>query len=139
MLRLLSTINMLLLQYNPRQIYCKAYISARHPGGLSHFFEQPMAHDIELIDGDLPLVTRRITGVELIAQRIRIRLRTFLGEWLLDRRVGLPFLRWRKRRAPPLASIASRVSEEVRTTRGVLEVRRVRAVQDGEVVRVSGE
>lgn len=98
-----------------------------------------MAHDIALENGDLPLVTRRISGTELIAQRIRIRLRTFLGEWLLDRRVGLPFLRWRERRAPPLASIASRVSEEVRTTRGVLEVRRVRAVQDGEVVRVSGE
>ena len=43
-----------------------------------------MSFDVELIDGDLPIRTRHITGTELTRQRIQLRLGTFLGEFFLD-------------------------------------------------------
>lgn len=82
-----------------------------------------MPHDMELIDGDLPSHPRLISGVELIAQRIRIRLQIHRGEWLLNRRLGLPYLRWRGEKPPRVQSIGSRVREAVRTTPGVLDIR----------------
>lgn len=48
----------------------------------------PITHDLVFDDnGDLV----RVEGVEEIAQRARIRLRTFLGEWFMDARVGMPY------------------------------------------------
>lgn len=45
--------------------------------------------DLAISGGDLALTS----GPDAVAQRLRLRLSTFLGEWFLDRRVGLPFLR----------------------------------------------
>ena len=47
------------------------------------------AYDIRLDStGDLPDVGALLTGAELVAQRIRIRLLTWLGEWTLDKLAG---------------------------------------------------
>jgi hypothetical protein len=43
--------------------------------------------DLDFTDGEL----RLLTGVEAIAQHLRIRFRTFLGEWHLDQRIGIPY------------------------------------------------
>lgn len=43
--------------------------------------------DLALEDYDFVL----IDGAERVAQNIQIRLRTFVGEWYLDRNFGLPY------------------------------------------------
>ena len=43
--------------------------------------------DIDISTGDLVL----LTGIEAIAQHLRIRFKFYLGEWFLDQRVGIPY------------------------------------------------
>lgn len=47
----------------------------------------PATDDLDLTTGTLRLVE----GKDGIAQSIKIRLRTFRGEWFLDRRIGVPY------------------------------------------------
>lgn len=46
-------------------------------------------HDLVFVNGECPT-----TGdlVDRVTQRLYIRLRTFLGEWFLDERYGVPWL-----------------------------------------------
>lgn len=82
----------------------------------------PIQADIALDPqtGDLVWPTRVITGLELIQQRIRTRLRRGLGEWFLDPGgVGLPLLDWRQQKPPRVQEIVSRVQQEIREIPGV--------------------
>lgn len=97
-----------------------------------------MPYDVQLENGDLPVRTEHISGIELVAQRVRIRLGTHRREWLFNPRVGLPFMRWRAQKPPPLGRIEARVRRTVRDTPGVREVRGVSAELDGRTVRVTG-
>lgn len=82
-----------------------------------------MRIDLQLdADGDLPLVPRHITGIPLVLQRIRRRLRVFAGEWVLDTSQGLPYLAWRQTKPAPLDAIAARVRVELETTPGVVRI-----------------
>lgn len=79
--------------------------------------------DVELDeDGDLPAFCRVISGRDLIAQRVSIRLKTHLGEWILDPFKGLPFLQWMATKPPDAAAIGAVVRREIETTPGVLRV-----------------
>ena len=44
-------------------------------------------YDFRVIGGRLQLVT----GADAVADRLRVRLHAYLGEWFLDRRFGLPW------------------------------------------------
>jgi hypothetical protein len=44
-------------------------------------------HDLKLTNGDLTV----ISGLDATAQRLKIALLLFLGEWFLDERVGVPY------------------------------------------------
>ena len=44
--------------------------------------------DLDLSTGDLQLVS----GVDETVQRLKIKLQFFLGEWFLDKRIGIPYL-----------------------------------------------
>lgn len=46
-------------------------------------------HDAVFINGKCP-VTQLL--VDVVAQRLKIKLYTFLGEWFLDRSVGVPYM-----------------------------------------------
>lgn len=43
-------------------------------------------------DGDLEVPLRIVSGVEAIAQRLRIRLSIWFGEWFLDTREGIKYI-----------------------------------------------
>lgn len=45
-------------------------------------------HDLLFKDGKLVLVS----GANLVAQRIKVTLLTFLGEWFIDTTIGIPYL-----------------------------------------------
>lgn len=54
-----------------------------------------MAYDILLDEtGDLPNFPQFANGTPITAQRIKMRLQTFLGEWILDAGVGMPYHEW---------------------------------------------
>ena len=72
--------------------------------------------------GDLPLVPRHITGIPLVLQRIRRRLRVFAGEWVLDTSQGLPYLAWRQTKPAPIEAIAARIRVELEQTPGVVRI-----------------
>jgi hypothetical protein len=79
-----------------------------------------MSYDIGLDENDdLPLHPVHITGDDLTIQRIRARVSTFLGEWVLDDTVGLNYLGWRAVKPPPLTQMRGTVRREVEGTDGV--------------------
>lgn len=82
-----------------------------------------MAIDLGLDDsGDLPLFARTISGAELVAQRIRVRLGTHRGEDPRDSSRGLPWVDWLQQRPPQVDSIVAAVRREVLATDGVVRV-----------------
>ena len=83
--------------------------------------------DLALSGGDLVL----ITGAEEVAQRIRIRLRLFLGEWFLAPEEGMPY--WQRILGhritrPALLSI---FRQAIQDTEGVASIESLSADVDG--------
>lgn len=89
------------------------------------------------LDGDLEVPGRFISGREQVAQRIRLRLGLFRGEYMLDSRKGLDFLRWRQQKVKPLKEILSVVRREVDTIPGVLRTEDPDIVDNGSTIKVS--
>lgn len=75
-------------------------------------------------DLDVEAGGRLIEGTEAIAQELRIRLRTFLGEYFLDTTKGLPWLTWTSTKPTPdvLRQVEALVRAEVARTSGVVRV-----------------
>lgn len=74
-------------------------------------------------DGDLPLFTRHVQGLSIIAQRIRVRLGTHRGDWPLDTTAGIPWTDILGRKPVDLEGLAALVALEVRAVPGVTQVR----------------
>jgi len=74
---------------------------------------------LDPVTGDLPQVSRLTSGVELIEQRIRLRLQRGLDEWFLDPTAGLPLIAWREQKPPDLAQIVALTQREIRAVPGV--------------------
>jgi hypothetical protein len=68
---------------------------------------------INPLTGDLPDSNRFIEGFELSLQKLRIRLGTFFGEWLLDTSVGLPYHEWSQQKPADLQAVAAIVLVEI--------------------------
>lgn len=102
-----------------------------------------MAFDAEIdtVTGDMRIPTNLITGPLLIVQRVRVRLGTFLGEYLLNQFVGLPYLRWRQQKPPDLTEIGAVVLAEISTTPGVIRVTSFDISFDNvtRVIRIAGD
>ncbi len=77
---------------------------------------------IDPATGDLPPVTSFVTGAELVTQRARVRLATFLGDWVLDQTVGIDFVGIRQQKPPDLPAINAVILAELAGTPGVLRV-----------------
>lgn len=76
-------------------------------------------HDIELSDlNDLQI----ISDIERVKQQIKIRLLTFLGEWFLDTRVGIPWLENILAKNPNESYIKSLIYDQIIGVKGVKEI-----------------
>lgn len=71
--------------------------------------------DLELINGNVSLTE----GVEVVVQNLRIRLKTFLGEWFLDQRVGLPYFQNILVKNPNLPVIQTILRKAILETEGM--------------------
>lgn len=75
--------------------------------------------------GDLDTSEHAITigsEIDAIDQQIQIRLRTFLNEWFLDTRVGIPYFRDILIKAPNLGVIENIYRDAILSTPGVVTV-----------------
>ena len=74
--------------------------------------------DLELIDGETSLTD----GTTAIAQDMTIRLKTFLGEWFLDQRIGLPYFQTILVKNPNLPVIQTIFRQAVLETTGIIGI-----------------
>lgn len=74
--------------------------------------------DITTVSNSLSLVTE----TDAIAQHLRIRLRTFLGEWFLDTRIGMPYFEEFLVKNPNKLVLDARIREAVLETPGIIAV-----------------
>jgi len=72
--------------------------------------------------GDLPTITQHISGIELIAQKIKIRLLTFKGEWKLNEALGLDYPGWFQTKPAPVALASGLIRQEIEATTGVEQI-----------------
>lgn len=90
-----------------------------------------MSIDVRLgADGDLEQFTRHISGSAVTLQRIKLRLETFLGEWILDRTKGMPWLLFIAQKPARVAEIVAFIRREIETTPGVIAVDTIEGVHD---------
>lgn len=85
-------------------------------------------------DGDLDFSTgnyTKVTGVEAIAQDCETRLRTFLGEWFLDTRIGVPYYQDILGQKPRIPVVRNIFRKAVLTTPGVINVTDLNVTYDG--------
>lgn len=88
-------------------------------------------------DGDLPAVPRMLTGIDLVAQRIRVRLQRGTGEWFLDPSVGLPLIDWRQQKPPQVSAILLRLQQEIRSIPGVVSTAKFQGTHEPLVRRLT--
>jgi len=80
--------------------------------------------DIRLdTDGDLYLTEDNdldlVDGTDAIAQDVSTRLQTFLGEWYLDERIGMPYFQQILGKKPRLALVRSIYNDAILSTPGI--------------------
>lgn len=99
-----------------------------------------MSVDLRLVDDDLPEVTELVRGLALVQQRVRTRLQTGVGEWLLDRGAGLPLLQWLEEKAPDASVVAALIRDDLVQIPQVIRAEGWSGTFDvvSRVVRVSG-
>jgi hypothetical protein len=72
-------------------------------------------HDLEFSGGDLVL----LDGVDAIAQDCDIRMMTFLGEWFLDTRIGVPYFEKILGEKPRLVALKGIFRDAIMSTPGI--------------------
>ena len=83
--------------------------------------------DLKLTDGDIELDGNDFvltTGTEAIQQHLSQRLKTFLEEWFLDKRIGIAYLQQILKKNPDPVVVDSILKKEIINTPGVRELTR---------------
>jgi hypothetical protein len=99
-----------------------------------------MARDIMLINGDIPQFGYWVTSDDLVVQKIRIRLQTWLGEWILDRFKGMQYATLHMQKPPNVDGFAALIRAEIEEVEGVAAVSSISGSfnYDTQKVEVSG-
>lgn len=71
---------------------------------------------------DLPAFTQHAAGIEVTAQRVRVRFQTHRGDWPLDINVGIPWVSILSTKPLDLEALAALLVLEATDTAGVEEV-----------------
>jgi|SRR5690554_937285 len=95
----------------------------------------PQTNDLILSGGRLEMVD----GLELVAQRLRVRLNRRLGEWIWDTRRGVPWLETVFVRPPNISAISTALKSEIIGTAGVIELLAFEATRRGSALSVRFE
>lgn len=96
-----------------------------------------MAMDIKLTEaGDITIPTLKVTGYKLTIQRCKIVLNRWRGDWIIDSRVGIPYLTWLDDAVPNPVEIEDFLRAELEAVEGVLSAN-VAAEQVGAVVQIT--
>lgn len=76
-------------------------------------------HDIIFINGQSPVTQG---AAQIVAQRLKIRLQTFLGEWFINTTYGIPY--WQRILGKKTSKVAvDRIfQEQIRAERGVVAI-----------------
>lgn len=80
--------------------------------------------DLILVDGDLVINA----GADAVRQSVMQRLKTYLGEWYLDNRVGVPYYQEILVKNPDLGKIDAIFQNAILDTPGILSLDKYRAV-----------
>lgn len=92
------------------------------------------------LDGlDLPARTRLVSGLDLVAQRIRMRLALHQGDVLRDVSIGFPWADWLSTKPVPLATIQAQVRRQLALIPGVSQVANVQASAAGGTITLSAD
>lgn len=73
-------------------------------------------------DGDLPAYCELVSGPVLVVQAVETRLRTFLGDYLLDEAVGIDWIGFSQQKPPDIAGMLAILRREILAVDGVATV-----------------
>jgi len=90
-------------------------------------------------DGDLPVFPVHGRGIDVIAQRVKIRLLTHRGDFALQGAEGMPYGEWVQQVPPDVAGIGALLRREIETTEGVRRVEDWTESFAAGVLRFSGQ
>lgn len=95
-----------------------------------------MAFDIGLDEsGDLPLIAQAITGIDLVIQRVKIRLLLQLGTFIQDQTKGIDWLAAVATRPFDVVGFGAQLRATIADTPDVDRVSEFEGVQDGDEIR----
>lgn len=77
------------------------------------------SYDLEVVENDLVLTD----GQEAIRQHVTQRLKTFLGEWFLDDRIGVPYFQEILKKGPNPTIVDSSLKNQIAGTPGVIDIK----------------
>lgn len=83
--------------------------------------------DLKLTDGDIEIEGNDLvltTGTEAIQQHLSQRMKTFLEEWFLDKRIGIAYLQQILKKNPDPVVVDSILKREIINTPGIKELTR---------------
>lgn len=76
-------------------------------------------HDMVFVNGATPVTQDRR---DVVAQRLKIKLMTFLGEWFLDQDIGVPYFQRIFAKQSSRASVDAIFQQQILTTEGVVQI-----------------
>ena len=95
---------------------------------------------LDTLTGDIVLDKGRLVlteGVDAVAQRIRMRLATWRGEWFLDRGIGVPYYQKLLQRVRDPAGLRTIFRDAILGTEGVASVPRLEVDLDAAARRLT--
>lgn len=89
----------------------------------------PVTHDLVFVNGQ---ATVTYTQSEIVAQRLKITLSTFLGEWFLDTTIGVPYFQQIFGKGRSKAAVDVIFQRIIAADPGVIEIREFSSVIDNQ-------
>lgn len=89
----------------------------------------PVTHDLVFVNGQ---ATVTYTQSEIVAQRLKITLSTFLGEWFLDTTIGVPYFQQIFGKGRSKSAVDVIFQRIIAADPGVIEIREFSSVIDNQ-------